>query len=103
MTDSNEIDRIKEVYESRSIPDLKERGYLWHPCSPVSVYYRQAQERAVISLVNKYLLQLETIHLLDVGCGTGNYLRFMLSLGAAPENLHGIDLIPLRIDYARRT
>ena len=102
MTDSNEIDRIKEVYESRSIPDLKERGYLWHPCNPVSVYYRQAQERALISLINKYILQLETIRFLDIGCGTGNFLRFMLSLGAVPENLHGIDLIPLRIERARK-
>jgi len=39
---------------------------------------------------------LEQMMILDVGCGKGNWLRFLLSLGARPENLHGIEwtLIP---------
>jgi SAM-dependent methyltransferase len=40
-------------------------------------------------------------HLLDVGCGTGPLLRFLLTLGASPGNLHGIDLIDEYVARAR--
>jgi len=38
---------------------------------------------------------------LEVGCGTGSELAWMLQLGALPERLVGIDLLPERITAAR--
>jgi len=40
--------------------------------------------------------------ILDVGCGDGLQLLRFLLMGASPENLHGIDLLPDRVAAARR-
>jgi ubiquinone/menaquinone biosynthesis C-methylase UbiE len=40
--------------------------------------------------------------ILDVGCGTGGELRNFMRYGAQPENLFGIDLLPDRIELAKR-
>jgi ubiquinone/menaquinone biosynthesis C-methylase UbiE len=41
--------------------------------------------------------------ILEIGCGSGHWLRAFLQWGAVPENLFGIDLLPGRIEEARRT
>ncbi|TME03082.1 MAG: class I SAM-dependent methyltransferase [Chloroflexi bacterium] len=38
---------------------------------------------------------------LEVGCGTGSELAWLLTLGAAPDHLTGVDLLPDRITAAR--
>ena len=43
----NEIDRIRQVYWQNYSPDPEDRNYLWHPLHPVSIYFRQSQERAL--------------------------------------------------------
>jgi SAM-dependent methyltransferase len=76
-------------------------GYLWHPRNPVSLYYRQAQERAVIDLINRFRLPIEGFKLLDIGCGKGIWIRFLASLGVDPKGLYGLDLVLERIQHAR--
>lgn len=39
---------------------------------------------------------------LDVGCGTGSELAWMLELGASPARLAGVDLLPDRVAAARQ-
>jgi ubiquinone/menaquinone biosynthesis C-methylase UbiE len=41
--------------------------------------------------------------LLEIGCGTGDLLAWLIDRGAAPENLHGFDLLDHRIVEAQRT
>jgi len=38
---------------------------------------------------------------LDVGCGTGWWLACLAHAGVAPERLHGVDLLPIRVAAAR--
>jgi SAM-dependent methyltransferase len=45
---------------------------------------------------------IETLHVLDVGCGIGRSSRLFVDLGVRPENLLGIDLRQSAIDDARR-
>jgi ubiquinone/menaquinone biosynthesis C-methylase UbiE len=40
--------------------------------------------------------------ILDVGCGTGWWLRQLAEAGVAPGRLHGIDIQPERVEAARR-
>lgn len=47
------------------------------------------------------LTTLNATKILDVGCGNGVELLRLVSLGAAPSNLHGIDLLPERVAAAR--
>lgn len=97
----DEIERINHVYNTKYRPDPKDRSYPWNAFNPVSLYYRQSQERAFISLFNDFNIDLEPSEVLDVGCGTGGFLHFLASLGADPKKLHGIDLMEYRIDMAR--
>ena len=46
--------------------------------------------------------QVKTLRLVDVGCGFGGHLLDFLRFGFAPENLSGIELLPERIEGARR-
>jgi ubiquinone/menaquinone biosynthesis C-methylase UbiE len=45
---------------------------------------------------------LGTSRILEVGCGTGFWLREFVRYGAQPENLVGIELLPDRVATARR-
>jgi ubiquinone/menaquinone biosynthesis C-methylase UbiE len=94
---SREIERIKRVYTRFYRPEPQDIGYAWHPRNPVSIVFRQAQERAIIALWNQFNLPLENAQILDVGCGTGGFLRLLVTLGAQPQYLHGLDLMEHRI------
>lgn len=39
--------------------------------------------------------------ILDIGCGTGDWLRDFVQWGAQPENMHGIDLLKDRVKRAK--
>jgi ubiquinone/menaquinone biosynthesis C-methylase UbiE len=99
---TNEIERLRHVYATQYNPDPQDRNYLWHPLNPVSIYYRQAQERAIADLFRGNELSLAKLHVLDIGCGNGGLLRFLASLGASPDQLNGIDLMNYRITAARQ-
>jgi ubiquinone/menaquinone biosynthesis C-methylase UbiE len=100
MTD--EIERLRHLYTTQYNPDPEDRNYIWHPLNPVSVYYRQAQERAIADLFHRNDLPMTKLQVLDIGCGTGGLLRYLASLGIAPDQLYGIDLIDDRITIARK-
>ena len=48
-------------------------------------------------MLNSLSLALEDLKVLDIGCGSGYFLRYFASLGGNPANLFGIDLIPERL------
>jgi ubiquinone/menaquinone biosynthesis C-methylase UbiE len=48
-------------------------------------------------------LPLSKRRVLEVGCGAGSELAWMLELGATPSNLVGVDLLLDRVAAARRT
>jgi len=64
-----------------------------------------AERRATFHklLQRERFLPLHGKRILEVGCGTGTELAWMLELGAAPHQLVGIDLLAYRIDSARRS
>jgi ubiquinone/menaquinone biosynthesis C-methylase UbiE len=98
---SDEIARIRQVYDARYRPEPGDYAYMWHARNPIAYTYRQARERAIIEMLNRHNLQLEDLKALDVGCGSGDLVRFFASLGAAPQNLYGVDLMEHRIENAR--
>jgi ubiquinone/menaquinone biosynthesis C-methylase UbiE len=100
MTD--EIERLRNMYATQYNPDPQDRNYIWHPLNPVSIYYRQAQERAMAELFRRNDLNLSKLNVLDIGCGNGGLLRYLASLGISPNQLSGIDLMIHRITAAHR-
>ena len=99
-TGSNkEAERVREAYARRAELGLDARYEYWQPAN---LFIYQARERAMLGLLRKAgMLPLTGRRVLDAGCGDGSVLRDLLRYGADPEELHGIDLLPERVERAR--
>lgn len=91
-----ELARVRAAYSRR--PD--ESTYsLFEPAQLLSV---QERERKLLAMLARHgCTSLERARILEIGCGTGNWLRDFIRWGARAENLRGIDLLPERILQAR--
>jgi SAM-dependent methyltransferase len=97
----DEIERIKLEYARRKKTGLRAEFYL--PTNLANFYINQQKDRRVLQLLKKHnFIPLNNKKVLDIGCGSGGELRTLLRYGAAPENLFGIDLLPERVQEARR-
>jgi len=97
---SSETARIVAAYKHRTHTVPKDR---YSFCNPGATLDFQEVEREILALLNS-----EGFHspceklVLEVGCGTGEWLREFIKWGVLPDNLVGIDLLPERIEEARR-
>jgi SAM-dependent methyltransferase len=97
---AEEEERIRSVYAGR---DASGKGSLyawWRPDVLLNVYRFQAE--AAACLRRAHGADLSRVRVLDVGCGSGTWLRQLYAWGASASNLHGIDLLPDRIEQARQ-
>jgi ubiquinone/menaquinone biosynthesis C-methylase UbiE len=70
---------------------------------PAYRFMRQERERRTLALLARELsAPISTLRILDVGCGTGNWLMDVVRWGAAPENVFGVELLADRVATARR-
>lgn len=96
-----ELDRISAAYARRLIAVPLDR---YDTRDLATLYMTQERDRATVKLLRKHAVEsLCSREILDVGCGTGSELQRLLSWGALPEKLVGIDLLPDRIEIARKT
>lgn len=75
--------------------------YTW--ANPGYLFNAHERERQVLRLLDRegcFPLAGKTI--LDVGCGTGAWLRDFVKWGANPDDLSGVELLPDRVAIARR-
>ncbi len=95
----DDICRIKKVYSSKGF---------W---GPATHNYAITPIFALENLINLELAKvLQTIlpadksrfRVLDMGCGWGRYLNYLLQFGIQAENLYGLDLNKSFIEYARK-
>jgi SAM-dependent methyltransferase len=97
MTSDQEVARIEAAYSRR------EGRFCYTLLEPAALLACQERERKLLSiLVAEGLLSLQHLRILEVGCGTGFWLREFVKWGARPENMHGIDLLPERIAEAKK-
>jgi ubiquinone/menaquinone biosynthesis C-methylase UbiE len=94
--------RIRRFFSREYAIDWSDRTWHWHPRHPNAVYHRAWLELRLIEILNDAELELPALDILDVGSETGRNLRFFVELGAQPERLSGIDLVPERIADAKR-
>ena len=63
----------------------------------------QEREHRVLRLLNRHgLMPLAGKKILEVGCGTGKWLRDLIAWGADPESLFGVELLQASAARARR-
>ena len=80
---------IRERYARRPCADSR---YSWF--SPGHLFLVQERERRVLDLLARSgCLPISSKKILEVGCGTGYWLREFLKWGARPENVVGVDLL----------
>jgi len=73
----------------------------WGGLSRDDVILRTAQERAFVELLAPIWKSLAGLSILDVGCGSGRWLRWYLELGADAESIEGVDVSDARFAEAR--
>jgi SAM-dependent methyltransferase len=97
MRGEHEVDRIAAVY----------RGYARESARATRWAVDNAGNRAIVAERQRVLgellppARLAIARILDVGCGDGDVLASFLALGARPERLVGVDLLPDEIERAR--
>ncbi len=97
----HEVQRLQEVYREYEARDLG--ATRWGEQNRGNRTIMAERRRVMRALLGSHgLLPLGTREVLEVGCGSGHVLAGLQDLGAAPERLHGVDLLPGRIAEARR-
>ena len=78
-------------------------GDLYSPLRPEVWQGLQERQRAMLrGFVARGCSDLGSLHITEVGCGTGGNLLELLRLGADPARLTGLELLPERHAAARR-
>ena len=89
--------KIQSVYSQRDISssDL----YTWHR---PEVRQWEGEKLSLVAslLLNTLGSDLHKANIMDVGCGTGSFLRTLVEWGAQPSNLLGTEFLHDRLDTA---
>lgn len=96
---SDEVERLAKVYQVyQQDPAAQAR---WAAADPGNRWIAKERAYGIARSVSPFM-PLQGRLILDIGCGHGGVLASLIDLGAQPHNLYGIDLLPERIEAARR-
>lgn len=88
--------RIHEAYERRETTHAR---YSWFDQG--QLFRIHQLERGILASLRLHRLEpLHSRRILEVGCGSGYWLRQFIQWGARPENLMGVDLLEERVAEA---
>ncbi len=96
---SIEQERIRRVYRDW-LADARSAAYAWH--RPEILDQSAAQMRTVAAMLAQSVgTDLSGLRVIDVGCGSGTFLRQLVNWGADPALLAGTEYQQARLDLAR--
>ncbi len=94
MSQSDLIRAVQKHY-AEELP-LGERWsdltYIYSLRHPIGNYHRERIRRALLTLLNRQKIVLDHLTFLDIGCGTGDWLRVLAELRGTVQGMYGIDL-----------
>src|SRR5688572_22421140 len=89
--------RIRAAFARRQ----GDHRYSWF--NPGHLFMVQERERRLLAVLKRNgFASLDSKKILEIGCGTGHWLRELIKWGARPEHISGIDLLPDRVAEAKR-
>lgn len=96
MSESERIARAYELMEAHagSRWSLANRGNQAILAERRAAFHRLLDRAGLVPLAGRRVL--------EVGSGTGTELAWLVSVGAEPALMHGVDLLPHRVEAARR-
>jgi SAM-dependent methyltransferase len=98
MSDRAEQERINQVYRQWH-GGAAQAKYAWH--RPDIIRQTTARSRVLAELLPLTVgRDLSAVRALDVGCGSGGFLRQLIDWGATPGHLAGTELQQDRLDHA---
>jgi ubiquinone/menaquinone biosynthesis C-methylase UbiE len=94
---------VREAYAQRDHSVSGDwRADRYHPRHPLGRLFCAQNREAMIDALSACEIDLSSLRILDVGCGSGWWLRQLADLGASAEKLTGTDLSATRLALARR-
>lgn len=94
-----EIDRIARAYRNLE----RNAAGRWDPENPGNRHILAERRRLIRSVLSRHgWVPLGGRRVVDVGSGSGAELAWLLNLGAYESSLTGIDLLPARVETAKR-
>jgi len=92
--------RVRSAYARR---DVRRDASLYSAFSQANLFRIQECEHRMLRMLAAHgVSNLESLRILEVGCGSGFWIREFIRWGARPENITGVDLLAQRIAEARR-
>lgn len=96
----SELERIKQAYDARNNHNLDKHYSAFFPYIYLS---RQEKERNMFSQFKQIgYNSLDSIKLLEIGCGRGEKLLDLLQMGFSPDNLIGNELMQDNLEIAKK-
>ena len=98
---SAELAEIERRYAHRS---EQGKASLYDPLLPVNIAFRHERERAMMAMLRQLLAgrSLQSLRILEIGCGSGRNLIDFVNWGARPEHCTGNELLADRVAAARK-
>jgi SAM-dependent methyltransferase len=95
--DARERQRVIEAYARRQHDASR-----YSPLRLGQLFFLQSAERHLVGMLARHgVTSLGDKRILEVGCGTGRWLRQLIQWGATPSRLAGVDLLAGRLEAAR--
>lgn len=96
----DDVSRIRAEYERRD-REIAADFYSW--ARPANLLMRQQVLRSCIRMLQRAgMFPLSGRRVADIGCGQGTWMLEFIQWGVEPADVSGIDLMPGRVDCARR-